>query len=105
MHKAPPRGTKYDDEKPRWGLVPWSSMEEVVVVLTIGARKYSPDNWKFVPNAPERYFDAALRHITAWRAGQKRDPETGRLHLAHAVCCLLFMIWFDLGRKPCSPKK
>jgi hypothetical protein len=88
-------GVKHDAQKPRWDLVPWSELADVVDVLTDGASKYAPDNWKRVENAQERYFAAALRHLTAWREGVKNDAETERSHLAHATCCLLFMAWFD----------
>jgi hypothetical protein len=27
--------------------------------------------------------------------GAKADPESGLPHLAHAVCCVLFLLWFD----------
>jgi hypothetical protein len=60
-----------------------------------GAKKYSPDNWKSVPDGKRRYYSAALRHLAAWREGEKLDPETGLPHLSHALCCLLFMSYFD----------
>jgi len=96
---TPTLGVKYDSSKPRWSLLPWKQTSEVVEVLTLGSEKYADDNWKVVPNAPTRYLDAALRHITAWTAGERTDTETGKSHLAHAVCCLLFMMWFDDNKK------
>ena len=89
-------GVKFDQEKPQWTLVPFKAFDHVVEVLTIGARKYAPDNWKKVPNARQRYIDAAFRHMSAYAGGEKLDAETGKNHLAHAVCCLLFLLAFDL---------
>ena len=89
-------GVKFDQDKPQWTLVPFKAFDEVVKVLTIGARKYAPDNWKKVPNARQRYIDAAFRHMSAYAGGEKLDAETGKNHLAHAVCCLLFLLAFDL---------
>lgn len=87
-------GVKGDSGKPRWSLLPWKQVKQVVEVLTFGAIKYpSADNWKKVE--PERYKDAMLRHITAWLSGDKLDEETGKSHLAHAGCCLLFLMFFD----------
>ena len=61
-----------------------------------GAKRYpEADNWKRVEGARWRYYDAALRHITAWWEGEIRDPDGGQHHLAAAVCCLLFLMWFD----------
>lgn len=90
-------GVKYDSDKPQWSLVPWTALSQVVDVLTYGAKKYAPDNWKKVPNARQRYVDAGFRHFTAYVGGEKNDSETGMSHLAHAMCCLLFLLAFDLG--------
>lgn len=85
-------GIKFDAEKMDWSLLPIESVEEVVKVLMFGAQKYAPDNWKNVPDHKRRYYNAAMRHITAWKKGEKVDKETGISHLAHATCCLLFLI-------------
>lgn len=90
-----PKGVKYDAGKPQWSLVPFKAFSEVVEVLTYGANKYSPDNWKKVPNARQRYIDAGFRHFAAYAGGEKNDEETGMSHLAHAMCCMLFLLAFD----------
>ena len=84
-------GVKYDSNKPRYGLLPPTALLEVVKVLTFGAQKYGPENWRKVPNAKERYFDALQRHVWAWKAGEKNDPESSLHHMAHAICCCLFI--------------
>lgn len=88
-------GRKFDSEKLRWQFLPWSEVEDVARVMDFGARKYAPDNWKMVSDARNRYFNASLRHIITWFKGEKYDQETGFNHLAHAVCCLLFLMWHD----------
>jgi hypothetical protein len=88
-----PLGTKFDSLKPRWSLIPKGVIAQVVDVLTFGAAKYSSDNWMYV--APDKYYNALNRHIDAWRNGEKLDEETGKHHLAHALCCLMFMLWHD----------
>ena len=88
-------GVKDDNAKPRWSLLPWGPMTHVINVLEFGARKYSADNWQRVPEARQRYFDASMRHALAWWQGERIDPESGKHHLAHAVCCMLFLMWFD----------
>jgi len=93
-------GVKYDSDKPRWSLLPFKALQEVVEVLTFGAKKYASDNWKIVPNAQERYIDAAYRHLADWNSGEKKDPETNKSHLAHAICCLLFLLWFEQKHRP-----
>lgn len=88
-------GVKYDAGKVRPSLVPTDSLIEIAKVLELGAKKYSPDNWKLV-TPHSRYTDAALRHIYAYLMGEKNDPETGLSHLAHASACLMFLIHFEL---------
>lgn len=90
-------GVKFDNDKPQWSLLPFKALKEVVDVLTYGAKKYAPDNWKKVPDARRRYIDAGFRHLTAYASGEKLDSETGKSHLAHAMCCLLYLLAFEVG--------
>ena len=99
-------GMKFDQGKPLWRLLPWIAVKAVVAVLTFGALKYAPNNWLYVKNADERYIDAALRHLTAYMSGEKNDSETGLNHLAHCICCLLFLLHFDeTGERPYLEEK
>jgi hypothetical protein len=89
---AQPLGTKADDGKVMMGAMPPHAELAVARVLTFGAKKYSRGNWAHVENSDERYMDAALRHINAYRRGEQTDSETDENHLAHAICCLMFML-------------
>lgn len=91
--------TKHDQSKPRFSLIPIGTLNAVVRVLEFGATKYAENNWRTVPDARTRYFDAMHRHIDAWWQGEKKDSETGESHLAHAVCCALFLMWLDDNSK------
>ncbi len=93
---TPTESRKDDQGKARWSLLPWASVAEVVGVLDFGAAKYAPHAWQGVPDAQGRYFDALVRHLTAWQQGERYDRESGKLHLAHVACNALFLIWFDL---------
>lgn len=86
-------GVKYDDGKTQYALLPPNALQRVADVLTYGAVKYpSADNWKRVDNAHDRYLNATMRHVEAYRRGETVDPESGHEHLAHAVCSLLFLL-------------
>lgn len=85
-------GIKHDVDKLRYELLPVKPIEDIVRVLTFGSKKYKDDNWKHVKPFEDRYYAAALRHITAWRKGEILDRETGLPHLAHATCCLVFLL-------------
>ncbi len=95
MNKAE-EGRKYDGGKPMMSLVPPHALEEMAKVLTMGAKKYAVDNWKYVEDGKQRYMDAMLRHINAYIKGERDDPEFGTHHLAHAACCVFFVMSFDL---------
>jgi hypothetical protein len=89
-------GRKYDGGKLEYGLLPPLALEETVKVLTFGAQKYERDNWQKVGDAKRRYFDALQRHVWAWKQGEQIDPESGIHHLAHAMCCLMFLYEHDI---------
>lgn len=88
-------GVKHDGDKLRFSLVPWKALAAIVEVLEFGARKYAPGNWRKVPDAHQRYIDAALRHLIARADGEVLDPESKLPHLAHAGCCVLFALAFE----------
>jgi hypothetical protein len=85
-------GMKDDAGKLRYELLPMAPVDEIVRVLGFGAAKYDDDNWRRVEDAENRYYAAAMRHLSAWRQGENIDPESGRSHLAHAACCLVFLM-------------
>ena len=86
-------GVKADSGKIKPTLLFKSLNEQVQTVLRVlqfGANKYGDDNWKLVEK--ERYEDALGRHILAYYSGEKCDKDTGESHLAHAICCSLFLL-------------
>ena len=90
------KGIKHDSDKLRYDLLPVEPIEEVVGVLTYGSKKYADNNWQHVEPYADRYYAAAMRHLQAWRKGEKYDPETKQHHLAHCICCLMFIVWKDV---------
>lgn len=88
-------GRKDDQGKPRWDLLPPDGLEEIVKVLTFGANKYNDRNWEHGMKWG-RCFRALMSHSWAWWRGEDKDPETGLSHMAHAGCCLLFLLSYEL---------
>lgn len=88
-------GRKDDNQKDDWSLLPLSVVKQIVKVLTFGAIKYERDNWQHVEDARNRYFAACMRHLKQWQDGEIVDKESKLPHLAHACCCLIFIMWFD----------
>lgn len=83
-------GIRYNQNKLRYDLVEPNAFKDFVEVLTDGAKKYYDRNW-------EKGFSwtsvlASLkRHIAAFELGEDYDPESGRLHVAHAACNIHFL--------------
>ena len=88
------KGEKFDSEKIMLQLFPPEALFEIGAVLTYGAKKYAPRNWeKGIEYS--RVYGALQRHLWAWWGGEENDPESGLPHLAHAGCCLVFLLAFE----------
>ena len=72
-------------------------LEGVANVLTFGAEKYAPHNWRGGIQQ-SRLIAAAYRHLGAFNKGEDLDPESGINHLLHASCCLMFAHWMIKNR-------
>lgn len=88
-------GLKYDEGKPKWDLLPWREVGQIVDVITHGAEKYGICNWQHLKPFRPRYFGALFRHTIARLMGEKIDRDSGLPHLAHAGCNILFLLWAD----------
>lgn len=89
------KGLRYNNNKPKMGLLPLLATQEIAKVLTYGAIKYAPFNWTKGLSWTET-LDSALRHLTLWQLGETNDRESGLKHLAHAGCNILFLITYEL---------
>jgi len=91
-------GVKADQGKPDLSMVSWELMELLARVREFGSKKYSRSNWKKGFKVT-RSCAAALRHIFQFLAGETLDPESGLLHLGHAVASLEHAI-YDMTNHP-----
>ena len=89
---------KFDDGKLPFHLLSTEAMNQTAAVLAFGAEKYAEHNWR-KGFAWSRPLSAAMRHITAFNAGEDKDPESGLSHLAHAACCIMFLLEFEKTHK------
>jgi hypothetical protein len=90
-------GIKFDQDKPDYSLVPFAAFDEVVKVLTYGAKKYDRHNWRHVEDI--RYQAALMRHFSAYMQGERNDPESNINHLAHMACSVLFLLQKDIDKQ------
>ncbi|WP_156850799.1 dATP/dGTP diphosphohydrolase domain-containing protein [Bartonella refiksaydamii] len=92
---------KNDIGKPRIDLIPPLTLLDIGRVLEFGANKYGASNWRHGMNW-SRLYGAALRHLLAWFAGENKDLESELPHLAHATCCLLFLMECETQQIGCD---
>ena len=85
---------KFDDDKLPVNLLSSEALLQTAAVLKFGADKYSEHNWR-AGFAWSRPLAAAMRHIMAFNDGEDKDPESGLSHLAHAACCIMFLLEFE----------
>jgi hypothetical protein len=86
---------KADTGKARMDLFPGDALFAITDILTFGANKYTDRNWEKGMKW-SRPFSALMRHMWAWWQGEKLDSETGRSHLWHAGCCIVFLIVYEI---------
>lgn len=94
MIKKDNTGIKYDENKPRWDLLPFDALNEIAKVMTYGAIKYEPRNWE-KGMSWSRVFASMQRHLSAWFHGNDVDVESKMSHLSHAACCMLYLLAFE----------
>lgn len=91
-------GNKFDDNKVDMSLLSPIALTKIGQVMTYGKKKYSANNWR-KGLAWSRVLAAAIRHILSYLGGEDKDSETGLSHIAHAACCLMFLLEFEETHK------
>jgi len=89
-------GIKYDDGKVRLELLSRHAIEKLGQVLTFGAKKYEDNNWRR-GLLYTRVIGALLRHTFAYLSGETTDKESGLSHMAHAMCCAMFLLEYEVS--------
>ena len=99
-------GLRFNEGKLRYDLLPPKAIEEAVKVFTYGAQKYT-----FKDEQGNITYDGSLdwrrgmgwrsviaslkRHVAAFERGEDKDPESGLMHMAHAIANAAFLIEYN----------
>ncbi|MDX1285706.1 MAG: dATP/dGTP diphosphohydrolase domain-containing protein [Draconibacterium sp.] len=83
-------GLRFNEGKLRYDLVHPKAHEDMVKVLTMGAKKYYDRNWERGMDW-SKVIESLKRHVAAFEKGEDYDPESGLLHMAHAACNVHFL--------------
>lgn len=94
------RGKSYSQEdltgttdSVRWDMFDLTDIEGIVDVYTMGAKKYSANNWQRVD--PDRYFGAMMRHFRTITTKDIYDSELGCKHLHQVIWNMMALMWTD----------
>lgn len=81
-------GIKHDSDRQLAGILYEDfphALSGIADAATFGARKYTRNGWRTVPDGLQRYTDAMHRHLLAAAKGEVCDPESGLLHMYHVA--------------------
>lgn len=92
---TPMTGVKHDEDKLRWSLLPLDAVRKILEVFMFGAKKYGDKNW-LGGMKWSRLYEACLRHLTSFFGKEDSDEESKLPHLAHAGCCILMLLTYQL---------
>jgi hypothetical protein len=93
-------GTKKDEGKAKWDLLPYDVLAAVSRILTKGAQKYEARNWE-KGIVYGRVFAAVMRHIYEWWNAKLTDgdginhADGTESHLDHAITELMFLSAYE----------
>lgn len=79
---------------PRYEMLPWDVLDEVVEVFMFGGEKHGEQDFKSNHNA-EEYYAKIVRHAKECFAGRKFDNESGKHHAAHIATDALIALWIE----------
>lgn len=96
-----PAGHKYDTGKTKHRLVDPVFEELLAKVLTAGAKEYGEYDWQKLDEPIERYTDALMRHLNAFRQGERTDAKSGFPHMAHVAANAMFLEWHSRPGERC----
>lgn len=92
--KSKTGGLRYNEDKLKWSLVDFDSLENMVHVLMYGEKKYDSHNWKKgLPYTST--VESMLRHLYAFLKGEDIDPESGLPHTGHIMCNAMFLDYYS----------
>lgn len=98
LYINPEGSMKASNNKVRFELIPAQCIRVLAEILTHGAKKYSPNNWR--KHDAHQCLGALQRHLNARAEGEVLDPDSGLPHTGHAFCNAMFLLYFDLiGKK------
>lgn len=95
---------RYNEGKLQWSMLDFKSLEGMVRVLEMGAKKYSKDNWKLGMPVTQ-VCESLMRHLFAFMSGEDTDPESGESHMSHVLVNAMFVEFIMRERNQFDDRK
>lgn len=85
------------DNKVRFDLIPYETLERLAIHFTNGAHKYGTYNWQkaSTPEQIHGFMEAAERHLLKWVAG----IDDGEDHASAAITNIMMYEWLTNHKK------
>ena len=90
-----PGACKFDENKPRYDLIPPEFLEGLAYLMGLGAKKYAERNCE-KGTTWGRWYRAAHSHESAWWRKETYDPEDGQHHLLSAAWNLMMLYTYEI---------
>lgn len=88
------KALRYNENKLRWSLIDWKSLEPMVQQLMFGEKKYSRNNWKNGMKISS-ILDSLDRHkVEIAEDPLSIDEESGLPHAAGLLCNAMFLSYY-----------
>lgn len=84
-------GSRFNENKLRYDLLPVNALTHVSKVFEFGAKKYGEYNWR-KGMSWNSVVASIERHLAAFKLGEDYDKESGLLHISHLVTNGLFLL-------------
>lgn len=85
---------RFDKGKVQLELLDPEFIHDFAQVMTFGAAKYGPNNWRRGMNWT-RAIGSLKRHMNAIERGEDFDEESGLHHSAHIACNAMFLYYYE----------
>lgn len=76
-----------------------AALAEVAEVLAHGDEKHGMDAWRNSDALATSHALAVERHNNRWMAGQQRELESGKRHMAHVAARALIALQLEIDRE------
>lgn len=93
------KALRYNEDKRKWSLVHFKSIEPMVEVLEYGAKKYAPENWKKGLDKKE-ILESMMRHLASLMDGDTLDEDSKCKHIGHIMCNAMFYEYHNNKEQP-----